>query len=458
MFPAYAKSLKTYSIFGHKKINKLFPKIISTLGENFGKSIPLSCENNSETQSIYNFLSSTSVNKNRILLAENNRLKKQIESLPPTTFLGLQDTTEADFTSTRSAKNLGSLNYKNRKGLLIHNHILTDSKGVALGLFDQKIWSLDSKLFGTNRNKWPLEKKDSKRWMENFERFQSYFEQFPEHTAINICDRAADFYEMYEARKAKNVHLIVRIRLDRILANKEKLWSYLEQQEVSGTYSTEIRDAKKKKHEVSFEITFAPIEIAPSARAKRDQPNSCEPVKLNGILVKQVSPLFEGQEQPIVWRLFTTLDVNCLEDAIQIIEFYKRRWKIEEFHYALKQGAKIEKLQLKDLNSIENAITMYSLLACQVMNLRYAITKHPDRPIEDFGFTQKQFMVMSTYLLKKRRIKSLPKKQCETIEQFGKFIKLLATTSNPNKPPGLKSIWMGLKELKLIMEVFEIFT
>lgn len=55
MFSTYAAELAPHSIFGHSSANSLFPTIIQQLGDNFGKSIPQSAQDNAQMQSIYNF-------------------------------------------------------------------------------------------------------------------------------------------------------------------------------------------------------------------------------------------------------------------------------------------------------------------------------------------------------------------------------------------------------------------
>jgi hypothetical protein len=55
MFSTYAAELAPHSIFGHSSATTLFPKIIQQLGDNFGKSIPQSAQDNAQMQSIYNF-------------------------------------------------------------------------------------------------------------------------------------------------------------------------------------------------------------------------------------------------------------------------------------------------------------------------------------------------------------------------------------------------------------------
>ncbi len=53
--------------------------------------------------------------------------------------LHLSDTTELDYTSKKSKANLGPLNFKNRRGLLLHKSLLISDLGISIGLLDLKL-------------------------------------------------------------------------------------------------------------------------------------------------------------------------------------------------------------------------------------------------------------------------------------------------------------------------------
>lgn len=393
-----------------------------------------------------------------MLLAERDRLFAYFESADPMLILGIQDTTDLDFTGNRVSDKLGSLNYANRKGYYAHNHLICDKNGISLGLFNQTLWNRDAQYFGQKRNTWPLEKKESVRWVNDFEQFQDFFAQFPQHTALDICDREADFYELFETRKASNVHLLVRSKTDKILTNEQKLWDTLDQQEVADLYLASIYDDKGKKHEIAFRVKFAPVIIPPNARSARDQPQNCDPVSLYGIVVEQISPLQSWQKTPIKWRLLTTMPVTTFEQALQIIQFYIQRWRIEEFHFVLKQGAQIEKIQFKEPQSLENAITLYSLLSWKVMGLRYAATAYPEMSIEHLGFSHKHYLILALFLNKNRGTQLDINAPCPDVKTFVALLKLVATTSKSKRPPGVKAIWVGLAKLHLLFQAYEAFT
>jgi hypothetical protein len=393
-----------------------------------------------------------------MLLAERDRLNDYFAAAPPMTILAVQDTTDLELTGKRASGKIGSLNYVNRKGYYVHSHLLFDTKGIGLGLFDQYMWNRQAEFFGQDRALWPLKDKESHRWLSHFLNLQTFFSAFPRHTVVDICDREGDFYEMFQARSAANVHLLIRSNKDKELASGKKLWSTLASQTASHIYTTKIADEKGKKHGLSIRVKFCPLTILANYRAGRDQPQQSNPVDLNGVLVEQVSPLQDWQKKPIVWRLLTTLPVEDFEQALQIIEYYIRRWRIEEFHYVLKQGCRIQDSQLKEAQSLENAITFYSLLAWKVLNLRYGASEQSHAPIQDFGFTAKDFLVLVTFLNHSGRAKLDPHKPCNGIGEFAKYAKLLATTSKSKGPPGVKSLWIGLEKLHFLIKAFEAFT
>lgn len=393
-----------------------------------------------------------------MLLAERDRLREHFATAPPQLLLAIQDTTDLDMTGNRVSGQIGSLNYAKRKGYYAHNHLLLDQQGISLGLFGQLLWNRDAAFFGQDRSLWPLKDKESVRWVEQFELLQDFFADFPQHQVIDICDREADFYELFQARRLPNVHLLVRSSKDRELPDEEKLWTKLASQTEFHLYKTKIFDEKGKAHEMTFRVKHCPVTIQASYRAKRDQPGQSNPVELHGILVEQVDAVQGWQKKPIVWRLLTTLPVGGFEQALEVVRFYILRWRIEEFHYVLKQGSKIEDTQIDEPGGVENAITIFSLLAWKVLNLRHGAALQAEQPIEDFGFTQNDFLILATILNHWGRANIDTSKPCPGIKQFSKYLCMLATTARSKKPPGVKALWIGLAQLRLLISAFNAFT
>lgn len=75
-------------------------------------------------------------------------------------------------------------------------------------------------------------------------------------------------------------------------------------------------------------------------------------------------------DKPVEWRLLT---VACrraaLEQAARMIDWYRSRWEIEMFFHVLKNGCRIEALQLGSIEKIERALVLYMVAAWRIARL-----------------------------------------------------------------------------------------
>lgn len=154
--------------------------------------------------------------------------------------------------------------------------------------------------------------------------------------------------------------------------------------------------------------------------------------------------------------MLTSLEVNSLKEAITVINYYSFRWRIETFHYILKQGCKVEQLQLEQEHNLKNAISLYSLIACKLLAVMYLSREKPQASIHTIGFTDKQYSLLCTYLGKNYHIKINQQiKEQHTIEHFIHLVGTLGGYLKHNKPqPGIKVLWRGMKELVTLFNCF----
>ena len=81
-------------------------------------------------------------------------------------------------------------------------------------------------------------------------------------------------------------------------------------------------------------------------------------VRATCIVARQIDPA--DVDKPIEWRLLTNLPVESLEQAAQMIDWYRARWEIEMFFHVLKNGCRIEALQLGSIEKIARALVLYT--------------------------------------------------------------------------------------------------
>src|SRR5256885_2340723 len=102
-----------------------------------------------------------------------------------------------------------------------------------------------------------------------------------------------------------------------------------------------VLPGRAQRHErlARLELRFAPVTLArPQTKFLRHLPAG---VPLTLVDVREPKP--QAGTEPLHWRLLTTHPVASVQDAWRIVEWYKRRWLIEQFFRVLKtQGLRLQ--------------------------------------------------------------------------------------------------------------------
>ena len=73
----------------------------------------------------------------------------------------------------------------------------------------------------------------------------------------------------------------------------------------------------------------------------------------------------KGRER-ISWKLLTDLPVRSREEAIEKLQWYALRWKIEVFHKILKSGCRVEESRLRTAPRLVNLIATCCVVAWRI--------------------------------------------------------------------------------------------
>ena len=71
----------------------------------------------------------------------------------------------------------------------------------------------------------------------------------------------------------------------------------------------------------------------------------------------------------MVWRLLSNRVASTLAQASELIDWYRARWEIELFVLILKEGCRVERLQLGDKDRLESALAIYLVIAWRINRL-----------------------------------------------------------------------------------------
>ena len=113
--------------------------------------------------------------------------------------------------------------------------------------------------------KLPIEEKESYRWIEAFEQTLA---SVPTNTeVVTVCDREADFYDMFVMAQEQNASLLVRAKADRSLDEQEevsKLWEKVKGQPISGELTVQITGNQKRNRNAQLPTSNFPEQISHS--------------------------------------------------------------------------------------------------------------------------------------------------------------------------------------------------
>jgi hypothetical protein len=206
----------------------------------------------------------------------------------------------------------------------------------------------------------PITEKETYRWVETIAQAKQVL---PDTHLVMVGDRESDIYEVFKAGKELGVGLLVRTSQNRLLRMADgnaKLFDTAAQGDIVTTYETDVPVDAHKTRTAVLTVRTTAIQLPPPK--SRDRNKERPSIPLNVLHVSEETP--QESVQPISWMLTTSLQVSTSVEAVQKVQWYMYRWRIERFHYTLKTGAfNIEKLQFETADRFTKAIAMYSLVA-----------------------------------------------------------------------------------------------
>jgi len=397
-------------------------------------SIPKQNNEWKDIKGAYRFYDSKKVRFCKLIQPHVNQTKKKVAKMKQ--ILAIQDTCFISYGKHASVEGLSKIGgEKGAKGIILHTTLAVDPNQKypeVIGLLDQYI---HRRIIKVDKNETYLEKqerwKESKIWEETSQRISLNSET----QMIEIMDREGDVFDVINNCLSIKHDFVIRAKNDRLLDETydEKLFTFVQNLKSQGTIKLSIRKRPNQiPREAILDVAFSKIKIkGPKSRKK-------EIIQCNTIYVIEKNPP-KGQE-PLEWVLLTSVDVNSFEDACQIIEWYKCRWIIEEYHKAIKSGCKVEERQLKTVGRLENFLGIANIVALRLLKLRDVARNTPKilaREVID--------PLKVNLLIKYRGLKNNDITMYEYYREVAKIGGFIGRKSDGE--PGWQTLWNGEMEL-----------
>jgi hypothetical protein len=281
-----------------------------------------------------------------------------------------------------------------KPGFYVHHALCVreDTARTPLGIVWSEAWARPQRTLGRKPNTAGStlareQARESDRWLEGLTEAQLWTDGCEQVT--HVFDSEADSYRVLDHARELGADFVVRMRHDRRL-DEGHLADELARSTVKLRRRVAVSRRKKgapsstyegrKAREVSLAVRTATVEIQPPSYMV------AEPITVNVVQVLEENPA-RGNE-PVAWVLATSLPLDTRAKIERVIDIYRARWVIEEFHKALKTGCMFEKRQLESFESITTLLALCYPIACELLRVR-SRARQPEIPaVEVFRETQ----------------------------------------------------------------------
>jgi len=432
--------------FADERLKKRFRKLLAQLGSAMGQSIPLVCQDWANAKAAYRFFSNDRVSEADILAGHFQSTRDRTVATEGPVLM-LHDTTEFTYQREKSeaigiTKSInsgrdkaGRLRLHTVCGILMHSSLAVTTEGLPLGLAAVKFWTR-KKFKGTaalkkkiNPTRIPIEKKESIRWLENLKQSTELLED--PGRCLHIGDRESDIYEFFCAAQEVGTHFLVRTCVDRLAGDGDHtIAEEMDEVAVKGLHRIQVRDSNGEPDEAILEIRFRKIRVLPPIGKQKRYPT------LTLTVIHAEERGRPKNRKKVEWKLITDLPVQSRKDAIEKLEWYALRWKIEVFHKILKSGCKAEESKLRTAQRLANLLSVFCILSWRVFWMTMLNRSNPAAP-PGLALTEVEIGLLDR-LVKDKGQKPLRRKSLShyliKIARLGGY---LARTNDP--PPAIPS-------------------
>jgi len=440
--------------FADVRLAKRFRTFVEQLSEGIGETIPMACQDWANTKAAYRFLSNKRVSEDDILAGHFQSTRDRFRATDGLALV-LHDTTEFSFQRERPEL-IGSIGVSagrrdNRGrpqlhtvcGILMHSSLVVTAEGLPLGIAAVKFWTR-KEFKGTNALKKkvnptrvPIEEKESIRWLDNLKQTAVLLDD-PER-CVHIGDRESDIYELFCTAHDVKTHFLVRTCVDRLAGDGQHTISEeMSDVDLKALHLITVRDKKGQPAEAVLELRYRRIRVLPPIGKQNRYPE----LRLT-VIYAQERETPKGRD-PIDWKLITDLPVSSPLEAIEKLEWYASRWKIETFHKILKSGCKAETSKLRTADRLVNLIAVFCILSWRIFWMTM-LNRSTSQAPASIALTDAECQLLDRLIPDKQKTPSRKKSLSSYITKVARLGGYLARAND--SPPGNTVMWRGLARL-----------
>lgn len=351
--------------FGDRRLAATGVALLTAMEKEATMCLHALAEDRNQRRRFTDFLDHPAVGPAEMLVAQGRLTGQRAAGLD---VLAISDTSELNFAGHAGRKRgFGKVGNGRDIGMFVHPVIALDAaRGGVLGLVGAEMINRSAGPVAHRRGR-SAEEKESRRWLSGMETAGTALAAAASVTMVE--DREGDIYDQF-ARRPESVHLLVRAARDRSVGAGKKLfataagWAEVDRHTVTvpakrGRYGSGARGERT----AVVAVGYGEVTLSRPASAARSLPAQ---LRMRVVDVREVNA--PAGVQRVHWCLLTTHAVESPADARRLVQWYRRRWTIEQLFRTLKTAAlDAESSQIVLPRNLANLVTVALIAATRVM-------------------------------------------------------------------------------------------
>lgn len=409
---------------------------------------------NADLEALYRFLSNDRVDAAAIV---EPHIEATTARSTGRTIAIVHDSTDFAFSGV-SGETLGFIPRTSQRGFMGHFALAVGDQGDALGVLGFETLFFEERIRGVVRKN---RSAATKRYRQKVDKASLRWDRMVEQTralvpstttAIHVMDCEADNYRLFAMMVGAGDRFVIRARHDRRPARSgpDGEWATVGGVAEAATFRCQREvPLSKRRRDPALNATYkargartAVLQISASRAVVKTPGRAAhahEPRSLDLNLVRVHELETPSGCESVDWILLTTEAVDTQQQAEAVVDWYRRRWVIEEYFRALKTGCGYERRQLESRDALLRTLSLLVPIAWQLLAVRDAARAAPKSPARRM-LREAQLVVLRA--LTKGRLSRSP-----TIEEALLAIAAQGGHLKRNGRPGWQTLGKGLEKL-----------
>ena len=435
------------SVIGGGK--KRLTKLAAVMADAPNQSLPKQCGSWGDLKAAYRLLNHPQIRPEQLTAVHREHTRQRAQHEP--VVLCVQDTTDLDYTHRTAVRGLGKLGDGGGRGFRQHTGLAVSEAGRVLGILHQEWFLCGEPPEGETRRQRQARWNEPDVWGDIVRGIGVWAGP---SRLIHVGDRHSDVFRFMCICRELGHGFLVRAMHDRYLDDgTDRLWQRLWRQPISftqtvnvGTQRTPGNRIKRSGRMAQVTVRYAPVVLPPPKNDPRTagQP----PIQAWAIYVLEENP--PTGETPLEWMLLTSEPVQSDADAEHSLHRYEKRWTIEEWHRAEKEGCRVERSQLDDIDDLQRLVALAGVIAVRMLQLRdLADADSPDaeNPAALQQAAPPEWIALVSRLAGLAAEALTPRAFLLTIARRGGYL-----GRKHDRRPGWKVLWRGWYDIERMVE------